>query len=237
MSATGRTGTDAVGASSTARPPDRTARARRRARAASWTATMATDAGTLASAARTEACRESPPSTNCTVAPRPVAPGAASPPTPGGTSRRGRRPRRRRGGSRGDREDRVAADRQEALGAAPPRRRPAPAPTGSRSPPSGCTVEASQTAETGAQASAPAVAGDLAVRAAKIIRPVVVWITFVTRTSTWEPIRVGGLLDDDHRAVVEVRDGLPVLTPFLDDPDRRARRRRCREHGSARRAR
>ena len=52
----------------------------------------------------------------------------------------------------------------------------------------------------------------------KIIRPVVVWITLRTRTVTCEPIALGRVLDDDHRAVIEVPDRLTVIAALAHEP-------------------
>ncbi len=185
----GQDGDRAVGA----RPHASTTRAKSsggaNGRAASWTATMSTDSGTAASAVRTEACRVSPPSTSRTSISRSSTQARARvPPIPAGRSRRvrrrGERPRRQRRRPRGSGGPRSGA---APSAPPPPSRRPAPAPSRITIAASGSTVRS--IADGDAQASAPAVAGASPGSAAKIMRPVVVWITFVTRTSTCEPIR------------------------------------------------
>ncbi len=92
-----------------------------------------------------------------------------------------------RGGGGGDREDRAAPDREQRL-----RLHPAEPTAGAGSQEDHdrrVGLHRRSIADGDAQASAPAVAGASPERAAKIMRPVVVWITFVTRTSTCEPIR------------------------------------------------
>ena len=87
----------------------------------------------------------------------------------------------------GDREDRAAADREQRLRlrAAEPTARAG----GQEDHDRRVRLHRRSIADGDVQASASAVAGESSERAAKIIRPVVVWITFVTRTSTCEPIR------------------------------------------------
>ena len=52
------------------------------------------------------------------------------------------------------------------------------------------------------------------------MRPVVVWITFVTLISALDADLVDGLLHHHHRAVVEVAHRLAVLAPLLHQPHR-----------------
>ena len=93
-----------------------------------------------------------------------------------------------RGGGGGHRQDGSAADREEHL-----RFRAAESATGAggqQDHDRRIGLHGRSIADRDGQASAPAVAGESPERAAKIMRPVVVWITLVTRTSTWEPMRV-----------------------------------------------
>ena len=157
--------------------------------------------------------------------------------------RRGHDDRRDRGRGRGarPRPPRASGGRRSAgtpSGVSAPSRVPAPAARMiAAACVSGSMRAACQTrAAAGNRAQVAAGSDAVASRVAKIIRPVVVWITLRTRTVTCEPIALGRVLDHDHRAVVEVPDRLTVIAALAHEShlrlvagaDRRAEARRER---------
>ncbi len=248
VSATGSTGTTASAPARSAATTASTTRDRRQA-AGGVVDEHEVDVGGQRGerAARRESCRSAPPATTTHVVRREQ----RRPPRRRRRRARRRRPGRRTGAARRPRTAWTSsgspASSRSALGAPGPSRTPAAgggdedadghvrpagghrarARAGRRRTASGLGWPAARAARRRRSARS--------VRAGrpKTSRPLAVVSTLVTRTATSLPTAAAGALDDDHRAVVEVADGLAGLLAGLEQQHRRRRRRR-RPAGAAR---
>jgi hypothetical protein len=192
---------------------------------------VSTSAGRAASAARTESCRSAPPATTTTSRSRSSARTASSS-ARGAATTTGADVRGAAQAAHGVQQQRLAGEQAQRLGRTGPE--PHAAAGGGTSAPDGhgrLTCGAAGASRRGwdgrrplarrTGALAPAGGGGGRRRPArrrgrpKTRRPFAVVSTLVTRTRSSVPRCGAAALDHDHRAVVEVADGLPCSLPGL----------------------